>query len=170
LLGEGLSLHQIALLLYADDMVLFSTNSKNLALMLQCMDTDVKRFAMRINATKTKVMSMGKRDSRLLATITISKGQVEQVGSFKYLGAILTSTTNLEDEVNARRDWGLSAFAQFSHLWGNRYLGVSIKMQVFNTFVLPHFVYGVETWNVMQSQQHWLEAAYNSYLKGIMGV
>jgi hypothetical protein len=34
LLGEGLSLHQIALLLYVDDMVLFSTNPENLALML----------------------------------------------------------------------------------------------------------------------------------------
>jgi hypothetical protein len=61
--SEGLSLHQIALLLYANNMVLFSTNPKNMVLMLQCMDTVAKRFAMRINAAKTKVMSVGKGDS-----------------------------------------------------------------------------------------------------------
>jgi hypothetical protein len=51
--GGGLSLHQIALLHYAGDMVLLSTNSGNLVLMLQCMDTAAERFAMKINATKT---------------------------------------------------------------------------------------------------------------------
>ncbi len=88
---------------------------------------------------------MGKGDSRLLAIVTINGGHVEQVGSFKYLGGILTSTVNLEAEVNACRGLGLGTFAQFSHLWGNQQLGVSAKVQVFNTFVLPHFVYGAET-------------------------
>jgi hypothetical protein len=75
--GEDLSPYQIALLLYVDDMVLFSTNPENLVLMLQCMDTVAERFAMRINAAKTKVMLMGKGDSWLPATATISKGHVE---------------------------------------------------------------------------------------------
>jgi hypothetical protein len=56
-------LHQTTLLFYADDMVLFSTNPKNLVLMLQCMDTATERFTMRINATKTMVMLVGKGDS-----------------------------------------------------------------------------------------------------------
>jgi hypothetical protein len=133
------------MLLYADDMVLFSTNPENLVLMLQCMDTATERFAMKINATKTKAMLVGKGDSRLLANITINGGQVKQVNRLKYLGGILTSIANLEAEVNAHRHRGLSTFAQFSHLWGNWHLRVPTKVQVFNTLVLPHFVYGVET-------------------------
>lgn len=77
--GEGLPLHQITLLLYANNMVLFSTNLKNLVLMLQCMDTIAERFTMRINAAHAKVMSMGKGDSRLLAIVTINGGKVEQL-------------------------------------------------------------------------------------------
>jgi hypothetical protein len=77
LFGEGLSLHQIVLLLYADDMVLFSTNPQNPVLMLQCMDIVAERFTMRINATKTKVMLVGKGDSWLPAIVTISGGHVE---------------------------------------------------------------------------------------------
>jgi hypothetical protein len=75
--GQGLSLHQIAFLFYVDNMVLFSTNLENLVLMLQCMDTTIKQFAMRVNAAKTKVMSVGKGDSWLSAIITIKGGQVE---------------------------------------------------------------------------------------------
>ncbi len=97
-----------------------------------------------------------------LAIVTISRGQVELVGSFKYLGGIMNSTTSLEAEVNTHKGRGLGAFAQFSHLWGNQHLGVLTRVHVFNTFVLPHFVYRAETWNVTQSQQHQLEAAYNN--------
>jgi hypothetical protein len=38
------------------------------------MDIVVERFAIKINVVKTKVMSMGKGDSQLLAIITISGG------------------------------------------------------------------------------------------------
>jgi len=82
----------------------------------------------------------------------------------------LTSNDSLIAEVNAHKDQGLGAFAQFSAVWQNRHLGLGAKVQVFNTFVVPHFVYGAETWNVMQSQQQRLESAYNSCLRGIMGV
>jgi hypothetical protein len=82
----------------------------------------------------------------------------------------LTSNDSLTTEVNARRGRGLGAFAQFSAVWRNRHLGLGAKVQVFNTFVVPHFVYGAETWSVTQSQQQQLESAYNNCLKGIMGV
>jgi len=67
------------------------------------------------------------------------------------LGGILASNDSLTAKVNARRGWGLGAFAQFSAVWQNRHLGLGAKVQVFNTFVVPHFVYGAKTWNVMQS-------------------
>jgi hypothetical protein len=166
----SLKLAQITLLLYADDMVFFSADPDNLVLMLKCMDVAAKQFALRVNAAKTKVMSVGKGESRLLAVVAISGGPIEKVDSFKYLGGILTSNNSLTAEVNARRGRGLGAFAQFSVVWRNKHLGLGAKVQVFNTFVVSHFVYGAETWNVMQSQQKRLESTYNNCLKGIMGV
>ena len=77
---------------------------------------------------------------------------------------------SLAAEVSARRGRGLGAFAQLSAVWRNRHLGLGAKVQVFNTFVVPHFVYGAEAWNVTQYQQQRLESAYNSCLRGIMGV
>ncbi len=82
----SLTLAQIALLLYADDMVLFFANPGNLVLMLQCMDAIAEWFALRVNDVKTKVMSVGKGESWLPTVVAISGGPVERVDSFKYLG------------------------------------------------------------------------------------
>jgi hypothetical protein len=74
-----LTLHEIFLLLYANDMVLFSTKSENLVLMLKAMDNTVECFTMRINACKTKIMSVGKGTSQLPVDVIISGGPVELV-------------------------------------------------------------------------------------------
>jgi hypothetical protein len=55
-----LSLATIVVLLYVDDMVLFSTDVGKLVEMLRVVDFSVCEMAMCINAAKTKRMSMGK--------------------------------------------------------------------------------------------------------------
>jgi hypothetical protein len=124
----SLTLAQIALLLYADDMVFFSADPSNLVRMLQCMDAAAEQFSLRVNTAKTKVMSVGKGESRLPAIVAISRGPIERVDSFKYLGGILTSNDSLTAEVNARRGRGLGAFAQLSAVWRNRHLGLGAKV------------------------------------------
>jgi hypothetical protein len=76
---RDLTLHEISLLLYVDDMVLFSTKPENLMLMLKAMDSATKRFTMRINASKTKIMSVGKGMSQLPVDVTISSGPFELI-------------------------------------------------------------------------------------------
>jgi hypothetical protein len=86
------------------------------------------------------------------------------------LGGVLSSNTKLDAEVAAH--WGrrLGAFAQFERVWGNKHLKLNTKMQVFDTFVVPHFLYGNETWNLTQTQQNRLEVAYSNCLRRILGV
>jgi hypothetical protein len=97
-----LTLHEISLLLYADDMVLFSTKPKNLVLMLKAMDSAAERFTMCINASKTKIMFVGKGMSQLSVDVTINDGSVELVDQFKYLGGVLSSDSKLDAKVVAR--------------------------------------------------------------------
>jgi hypothetical protein len=46
----------------------------------------------------------------------------------------------------------VGAFAQFSRFFYNKHLGVGAKMKVFNAFVLLHFLYGNETWNMTHTK------------------
>jgi hypothetical protein len=141
-----LSLATIAALLYTDDMVLFSTNADKLVTMLRMVDFWVVQLAMRINAAKTKIMSVGRGAPELPTETSISGGLVGLVDSFKYLRGIVNSQASLQEEVDVRRARRLGAFAQFSHVWGNRHLSVPTKVKVFNSFIVLHFVYGSETW------------------------
>jgi hypothetical protein len=60
-LGSGpLFLATILVLLYADDMVLFNTDARKLVEMLKVVDFWASEMDMCINATKTKITSMGK--------------------------------------------------------------------------------------------------------------
>ncbi len=72
-------LHEIFVLLYADDMVLFSIKPENLVLMLKAMDIVAKCFIMHINASKTKIMFVGKGMSQLLMDVTINGSPIELV-------------------------------------------------------------------------------------------
>jgi hypothetical protein len=81
----------------------FPQSRKNLVLMLKAMDSATKRFTMRINASKTKIMSVGKGTSQLLMDVTTNGNPVELVDQFKYLGGVLSSDIKLDAKVVACR-------------------------------------------------------------------
>ena len=57
-------------------------------------------------------------------------------------------------------------------VWSSSKLRLKDKMAVYNTFVLPHFVYGAETWNCTADHLSRLETAQSACLRRIiiMGV
>jgi hypothetical protein len=96
-----LTLHEIFLLLYANDMVLFSMKLENLVLMLKAMDSVGECFTMCINASKTKIMSVGKGTSQFAVDVIINGGPIELVDQFKYMGRVLSFDTKLDAKVAA---------------------------------------------------------------------
>jgi hypothetical protein len=79
------------MLLYVDDMVLFSMDAGKLVEMLRVLNLWAFEMAMRINVAKTKIMSMGKGAPQLHANTPIRSGFVQLVESFEYLGTIVNS-------------------------------------------------------------------------------
>ncbi len=82
----------------------------------------------------------------------------------------------MSKEIDARRAKGLGVFQSFDKVWivwSSRKLRLKDKMAVCNTFVLPHFVYGAETWNCTADHTDHLsrlETAHSACLRRIMGV
>ncbi len=71
-----LSLATIVMMLYANDMVVFNTDVKKLVEMLRVVNFWVSKMAMRINAAKTKIMSVGRGAPHLPADTPIRNGSV----------------------------------------------------------------------------------------------
>ncbi len=171
ILGSGsLSLATIVVILYANNMVLPNTNVGKLMEMLTVVDLWASEMAIRISAAKTNIMLMGKGAPQLPPDTPICSGLMQLVEFFKYLGSIVNSQASLHEEVGTHRADELGTFVQFFHVWGNCHISMQTKVKVFSSFIVPHFIYGSETWPFTQAQGDKLEIAYNSSLRRISRV
>ena len=164
------SVEQFVVLLYADDLVLMSHDPGELALMLKALDEVSASFGLRINAAKTEIQieAKGRAADAEVQQVQLSGGLVGgSGGSFKYLGS-WDDVAGLEKEIRTRRGRALGAFQDFAGIWDNGKMRVVDKMAVYKTFVLPHLLYGCETWNYTQNQMHALETTHNDCLRTIL--
>jgi hypothetical protein len=165
------SLERIVMLLYADDLVLMSHSLSELRLMLLTLDRVAAEFGLHINAAKTEIHVDTPGGNVDVAPVQLLSGQVPIVtgGAFKYLGS-WEDAEGIGKEILARRGRVLGTFKSFANIWSNKKLRVRDKMAVYNTFILPHFWYGSETWAYAQGQVQALEVAHNDCLREILGV
>ena len=134
--------------------------------MLRVVDEVASEYGMTINAAKTEIQIQHTASSHAPApTVTLSGGEVKAAQEFKYLGGWTQEDWGMEKEIEARRGRGMGVFQRFSRVWANRKLKVAHKMAVYNSFVMPHFLYGSETWNCTATQLHALETAHTCLLE-----
>jgi hypothetical protein len=177
--SKGASMQLVSILLYADDLVLLSSDREELVAMLKAMDKVSAGLGLRINASKTEIMSIprqAKGDEQdqqgemSNEGVEISEGWVKVVSKFKYLGSMLVNDGKLEVELGARKAKAVARFKQFEKLWGAKRLSVATKMKCYRAYVLPILLFGSETWALTQVQSHVLERVHTSCLRSILGI
>jgi hypothetical protein len=159
--------------MYADDMVLMSTDPHELAAMLKIMDKVAAEYGLTINAAKTEIQIQRPAkctDHTTMPTVHLSSGDVKATKEFKYLGGWTQEDWGMDKEIAARRMRALGVFQSFDKVWANKKLQLHHKMSVYNAFILPHFLYGAETWNCTATQLRALEVAHSTCLRRILGV
>ena len=73
---------------------------------------------------------------------------INNVNSFKYLGANLMNHGSDEDEVEGRVAKAQGAFISFSGIWRDRNCPLELKIRLFNVYILSILLYGCESWKV----------------------
>ena len=106
---NGISIQQISLilLLFADDMVLFSTDPAELQLLLNKLYTYSTEWGLKVNTLKTKICIFEKRKSDIEFTWSYNGENLEVVDSFIYLGRKFTSNGSFETGIKALSDQAL---------------------------------------------------------------
>jgi hypothetical protein len=174
--GSGGNLELLSVLLYADDMVLLSDNREELATMLQVMDRVSAGMGLRINASKTEIMSItaaGQCSTEAQQEgggVVISEGLVKEVPQFKYLGSMLAASGKLDAELAIRKGRAVGRFKQFERMWGTKHLSVVTKVKCYRAYVLPILLFGSECWALSKKQSLMLERVHTSCLRSILGV
>ena len=88
---------KISELVFADDSVLIASNPRTLQYNLNIWNAEFKKRKMMINNSKTKTMVIAKEQKR--HKITLGDTTLEQVRSFKYLGATIGEDGKMNEEL-----------------------------------------------------------------------
>jgi len=92
------------------------------------------------------------------------------VGSFVYLGSVVSESRGTEQDVASRIKKAKSVFVQLHPLWRNLNISKEVKIQIFNTNVKSVLLYACETWKITNQITRRLHRFVNKCLRRIMNI
>lgn len=153
---------------YADDVLVAADSEKNLQFNINIITEELTKRKLEMNIKKSKTMVIGDSGWRLEVK---TKGTVlEQVKSFKYLGAHLNEEGRMEEEIRER----IGAAGRFFHATRNTFIGkkevsTQAKVSVYKTVFLPILTYSSESWTLTTRLKSQIQAMEMRYLRKVIG-
>ena len=141
---------------FADDQGMVANTNDGLQKLMNVLNSTAKRYGMKINVKKTKVMVVSK-SVRVRARIMLDGVEVEQVPRFKYLGAWMTEDGRSDLEVRTRMALAKEAFCKRRELL-TKGLSRETKKKMIKALVWSVALYGCETWTLKLEERRRIEA------------
>lgn len=151
---------------FADDLILFAECPKILEKMLQQLSDESANAGLTINIAKTKLMS----NSPLLEDIKVNDQQLEYVNEYIYLGQLVSSTGNIQKEIERRIANTWKRFWSLSEIMKNKEMPMAEKRKVFNVCILPCLTYACQTWALTEQQQNKINICQNGIERSVLGI
>ena len=143
-------LKEICLLLFADDICLFSTSPSGLQHQINNLENASKAIGLKVNLNKTKVMVFRKGGFLSKHEKWYYNGQLlEVVNSYKYLGFTLSTKLSLDmalEEFSGRAKKKIIAITKALYTLGS--INVNIFFKLFDAQVKPMLLYASEIWGM----------------------
>ena len=143
--GFSIGGHLLSNLGYADDIAAVNNSSSEMQKFINTLAKNAEEVGLFINLSKTKCMTTNKDNIPL--NITIYGKQIAQVTEFVYLGHKLSSSNNGIAPVQHRIGLGWAAFENNKHILTSTRVPYKIKTKVYNTYILPVLLYGLDCVN-----------------------
>ena len=137
LTDDDLDILSIYLLMFADDMVVFTTDKSSLQFQLNSLNEYTEKWGLKINVNKSKVCIFEKRKSNCNFDWTIAGEKLEIVDEFCYLGIKFFRTGRMQNAVNALNDQALKAMNSLLSLFKKVPTDIKTKLLFFDRMVSP---------------------------------
>ncbi|PSN30365.1 hypothetical protein C0J52_25956 [Blattella germanica] len=168
---EGVQLNGIhKLLVYADDIVLLLGDSEEILKdNMHILRSNTRELGLEVNVNKTKYM-VTRRNASCNANgqLMTNEGNFEEVAEFKYLGALITNSNEIQKQIKHRLNSGNACYYASQRLLSSQLLSKNIKLKIYKTVILPVILYGCETWTLTLREKKRLRLIENK-LKDIYG-
>ena len=156
------------LILFADDIVLFSTSPITLQTHINNIYEYSCKWGLKINVNKTKICIFEKRKRVHDVTFYINDEIIEIVNSFVYLGIVFTSNGSLNGSVKALSEQAIKAYHNLIAVFNKVKLDIKTKFYLFDSLIVPILLYGSEIWGVYEFKE--IDKLHIKFCKRILGV
>ena len=120
------------LIIFADDIVLFTTDAKTLQLQIDKLAHYSYTWGLKINVNKTKVCVFEKRKQNRNCEFLINGEIIEIVDNFTYLGIKFTYTGHLSCSVKTLSEQALRAYHSLLSVFDRVHLDIKTKVSLFD--------------------------------------
>ena len=156
------------MLLFADDIVLFTTDPLSLQSQLDAISNYSSMWGLKINVDKTKICIFESRKSRNDISCFIYDKKVETVDHFRYLGVGFLYTGNMKNSIKVLHDQALRAYNCLLSLFSRIPMDVKTKLSLLDKLVVPILLYCSEVWGIYNNRD--IANLHLKFCKIILGV
>ena len=155
-------------MLFADDAALSAHTEAGLQDLINCFSDACNEFGLTISIKKTNVLDQNVSPA---PSISIGDSSLDVVEEFTYLGSVISSSLNLDLELNGRIGKAPSIMGRLSRrVWENTKLTTNTKIAVYQACVLSTLMYGSECWTLYSRQEQRLNAFHLRCIRRILGI
>ena len=168
--GVDIGFMKLFLLLYADDIVIFSESAYDLQKGLDILNKYCQRWKLSVNPNKSKIMIF-RKGGRLPQNLEFRYGDInlEIVRKFTYLGIVFTSGGSFaEAQATLSGQAQKAIFSMKKYL--NKFVNVtpSHYLQLFDKLVAPILIYASEVWGFAKAAH--IERVHLLFCKKLLSV
>jgi len=152
---------------YADDICLLAHRFCDMKEKLKRLKEEGELAGLQININKTKVMRVNTSN---MQKVGLGEAEIEEVGSFVYLGSVVSEGGGTEEDVASRIKKANGVFLQLYPVWRNLIISKEVKIRIFNTNVKSLLLYACQTWKTTNQITRRLQIFLNKSLRRIMNI
>ena len=138
-----------------------------IASLVDRLDKTSAAFGMEISAEKTKLMT--NNANGISIDIRINGEKLDEVDSFKYLGAVVTDQGS-KPEVLSRIAQTTAALARLKTIWSDKHISLSSKIRLMRSLVISVLLYACETWTLTADILKKLQATEMRCFRKLLGI
>ena len=154
--GVVISGSKVPSIRFADDKAMISNSNAGLQRIMDSLNDAGKRYGMKINLKKTKVMRITHLKNRTMKIIVEGK-VLEVVQEFKYLGSIITNDGRCETDIRRRIARAKASFTDNEILLTSN-TNLELRKRYIKAVVWSNALYAAETWTLTTTDIKRLEA------------
>jgi hypothetical protein len=158
------------IIIYADDTTILCAKWEHLKKIIENFEEYCTKFDIQANGSKTMWMKMGEtvrydtnnkpiiRPATINENFIVNKVLIEKTDRFKFLGFWLLANGSNKEHINKRITMRWMAANDLTQLgFFNQHLNIKVKGTLYNTFIRPKLVYGLENANLVENDVRELE-------------